>query len=431
MEELEFRDRDRDDDYDDYDDVRIEDTSFTTPEQLVPQQSTTPVEVLNNKESVLLRLKKDLWGKFGWPSENLKLSIDDRQLSERNIFEKDGYFYFKVIKDDGGFKDIKLNKYKGKGEFYSINTLAAKLGVNGLKEFGIKIKSNNISKNIVERLPTEVEIKSSTDGDVIKLVGKVINIVKETTIEETTTDDFGIHQGTQTEGLNKAIQTEGLSLRELIGLNKAMQTLSGSLKKAVAEKTKTEIHIDMEYGKLKEIKRDLTATDEQRKEIHDRITNLKDRLQAHNDEIKILKDKFSSQVTQIKETFKKLMDKDKTLGEKIRILFREQGITITTLLTAIGMTIGFLVELLTPASVSITPSPSPSPDKSWIKKKLEALKNLLGKLAAKAGAALPGIIGSIVSWILNRVKDVVGFIAKETWILIVGIGLFLINSIRK
>ena len=123
------------------------------------------------------------------------------------------------------------------------------------------------------------------------------------------------------------------------------------------------------------------------------------------------------------------MDKDKTLGEKIRILFREQGITITTLLTAIGMTIGFLVELLTPASVSITPSPSP--DKSWIKKKLEALKNLLGKLAAKAGAALPGIIGSIVSWILNRVKDVVGFIAKETWIFIVGIGLFLINSIRK
>ena len=95
------------------------------------------------------------------------------------------------------------------------------------------------------------------------------------------------------------------------------------------------------------------------------------------------------------------------------------------------MTIGFLVELLTPASVSITPSPSPNPDKSWIKKKLEALKNLLGKLAAKAGAALPGIIGSIVSWILNRVKDVVGFIAKETWILIVGIGLFLINSIRK
>ena len=71
-------------------------------------------------------------------------------------------------------------------------------------------------------------------------------------------------------------------------------------------------------------------------------------------------------------------------------------------------------------------SPCPSAETSWIKKKLEGLTNLLAKLAA-----LPGIIGKIVSCILNRVKDVVGFITKETWILIVGIAFFLITSIRK
>ena len=82
------------------------------------------------------------------------------------------------------------------------------------------------------------------------------------------------------------------------------------------------------------------------------------------------------------------------------------------------MTIGFLVELITPKpTLTPTPTPTQSPSPSWIKNKLEALKNLLAKLAEKAGAALPGIIGSVVSWILNRVKDVVGFIAKETWIL--------------
>ena len=212
-----------------------------------------------------------------------------------------------------------------------------------------------------------------------------------------------------------------------------MQTISGSLKKALAEKIKTEQHIDMEYDKLKYLKKELTNTDDQKDEINNRIKKLKDRLESHNDEINILKDRFSNQVTQIKETIKKL--KDKTLGEKIRILFREQGITIATLLTAFGMTIGFLIELLIPKSVpSITP-PKPTPPKpsepSWIKNKLEALKNLLAKLAEKAGAALPGIIGSVVSWILNRVKDVVGFIAKETWILVVGIGFILIESIRK
>ena len=109
----------------------------------------------------------------------------------------------------------------------------------------------------------------------------------------------------------------------------------------------------MEYDKLKYLEKELTNTDDQKDEINNRIKKLKDRLESHNEEINILKDKFSSQVTQIKETIKKL--KGKTLGEKIRILFREQGITIATLLTAFVMTIGFLIELLIPKSVpSIT-----------------------------------------------------------------------------
>ena len=36
------------------------------------------------------------------------------------------------------------------------------------------------------------------------------------------------------------------------------------------------------------------------------------------------------------------------------------------------------------------------------KNKLKALSQLLGKLADKALASLPGIIGSIISWILKR-----------------------------
>ena len=39
---------------------------------------------------------------------------------------------------------------------------------------------------------------------------------------------------------------------------------------------------------------------------------------------------------------------------------------------------------------------------------MKALSQLLGKLADKALAALPGIIGSILSWILNRAKEVAG-----------------------
>ena len=43
-----------------------------------------------------------------------------------------------------------------------------------------------------------------------------------------------------------------------------------------------------------------------------------------------------------------MLDKDTSLAEKIRTLFREQGITIASILTAIGMAIRALVEALLP-----------------------------------------------------------------------------------
>ena len=131
-----------------------------------------------------------------------------------------------------------------------------------------------------------------------------------------------------------------------------------------------------------------------------------------------------------KETIAKVLGKDTSLGEKIRTLFREQGITIASILTAIGMAIGILVEALLPgsggaATASGGGEPPPKDEKGlkgWIRNKLKALASLLGRLGIKAAEALPGIIGGIISWILNRAKDVVGWVSQNLWALVVGIG---------
>ena len=60
--------------------------------------------------------------------------------------------------------------------------------------------------------------------------------------------------------------------------------------------------------------------------------------------------------------------------------------------------------------------------KEWIRNKLKALASLLSQLGIKAAEALPGIIGGIISWILNRAKDVVGGVSQNLWALVVGIG---------
>ena len=117
------------------------------------------------------------------------------------------------------------------------------------------------------------------------------------------------------------------------------------------------------------------------------------------------------------------------MAEKIRTLslFREQGITIAPILTAIGMAIGVLIEALLPGGGGAAASGGEPPKdekglKEWIRNKLKALALLLGRLGIKAAEALPGIIGGIISWILNRAKDVVGWVSQNLWALVVGIG---------
>ena len=69
------------------------------------------------------------------------------------------------------------------------------------------------------------------------------------------------------------------------------------------------------------------------------------------------------------------MDKDTSLGEKTRTLFREQGITIASILTAIGMAIGVLVEALLPGGGgAISGGPPPKDDKGlkeWLETNLK------------------------------------------------------------
>ena len=63
--------------------------------------------------------------------------------------------------------------------------------------------------------------------------------------------------------------------------------------------------------------------------------------------------------------------------------------------------------------------------REWMKNKLKALSQLLGKLADKALAALPGIISSILSWILNRAKEVIGWLSQNLWVIITGFGVLI------
>ena len=253
-----------------------------------------------------------------------------------------------------------------------------------------------LDENLDERSKA-IESSSTTDTEAIEMI-EVTSKDIDMTIKDVEQD---------TSFIEPRERDKLLPLRELEGLDKQLRTIKGSLKVAIAKRVDLEARIKNEEIKLNEIQ-DPKYSDDQRDMIKDRIKKLRGELTVRNKEIDILKGEASKQINQIRESITKFLDKETgTLGERIRTLSKEQGITIVSILTAVGMAIAVLIEdLLGGPSVSTTTNTSGSTSggsrkgsgaREWIKNKLKALSQLLGKLADKALASLPGIIGSIIS----------------------------------
>ena len=108
-----------------------------------------------------------------------------------------------------------------------------------------------------------------------------------------------------------------------------------------------QVDIDKEKQKLEEMANDETYSDEQREKVRARLQRFQDEQKAINDQIRILKGRYSNQIYQIRKSITKFLDKETgTFGERIRKLFKEQGVMIVSILTAVGMAIGVLIEAL-------------------------------------------------------------------------------------
>ena len=276
----------------------------------------------------------------------------------------------------------------------------------------VSVRQAVMLNKAAEELPSEYDITGADDIELQEIAEKASDIISQIKDLQTNTDDLFKH-----------------SLHDLLGLDKQLRSIKGSLKVEVAKKVQLEECIAEEHRKLEEFHDYLGVYDDAMKEdITKQTDDLNEDLKVRQKSINICKGRLKSKITSFKETIAKVLDSNTSLGEKIQTLFREQRIMIASILSAIGMAIGVLVEALLPGGGASAASGSGEPLKDeaslaeWIRNKLKALALLSGQLGIKAAEALPGIIGGIISWILNRAKDVVGWVSQNLWALVVGIG---------
>jgi len=103
------------------------------------------------------------------------------------------------------------------------------------------------------------------------------------------------------------------------------------------------------------------------------------------------------------------------LLERVKEIFKKYGMTLTAILLAAGTTIGTVIGVLT----------------RGLKATSKALGNGLKDIAMKLGPLLPRLTGSIVSFLFKAAGQVVGFLAEDTWLLILAAVAFLFEKYFK
>ena len=83
--------------------------------------------------------------------------------------------------------------------------------------------------------------------------------------------------------------------------------------------------------------------------------------------------------------------------------------------TAIGTVIGVIVSNL----------------KAGLTKVAKGVGNRLKELGKKLGEILPGMIGAIASFLFRTAGEVIGFLAKNAWLLIVGLVVLAVEQFKK
>ena len=166
---------------------------------------------------------------------------------------------------------------------------------------------------------------------------------------------------------------------------------------------------------MDEVEKYPTYTDEQRQLYRNRLDDLNTEKQARLEILSQNREDLQTQVARIKQTIEKVLDQNKSLAERIRTLFREQGITMFSMLTAFSMTISTIfLSIAGLFGVGRGTEGSPPKDEVILKKWLDRLADALKRLAGNAVEAFPAIVGSAVSAILSFLGKAVGFVAEHT-----------------
>ena len=212
-------------------------------------------------------------------------------------------------------------------------------------------------------------------------------------------------------------------------LEREMQTVNPVQAEAIKSKIES-FKITEDWAKkekekaIRELQNTVDETEKQK---------LQEKIQAY-DQLEIQARRRYKDVTQnqFKRISEIINDETRPLLERLRELFRRDGLTIGALITALGMIISTIFLAVQPTPTATPPKqPDKNTFKDRVKRQLVKIANWLLGLAKKALVSLPGILGGLVSFLFKKAGELVLFFSEHLIILLLAVIVFAVEITRK
>ena len=241
-----------------------------------------------------------------------------------------------VIYHGGNSKRVYITHETNSNKFYSRRTIAADYGKGGT-QFVRDVLGIKNWDNPIEKMPPEAEASlakaSKTIASTNSSPERPENIQMQTVkqVEENLTNFLEASAQTELE-----LGPPGsLPFRELAGLDRSLRNMRTTVLKLTNDRVVKKLRVEELKDELSRVSYDdgEVQFSENLQEKIEKIKTLEDEIEVLDSEIREYDGKFRSQFQRIKQTIDKMLHQDLTLGEQIQTLFREQGITIASVIT--------------------------------------------------------------------------------------------------
>ena len=128
-----------------------------------------------------------------------------------------------------------------------------------------------------------------------------------------------------------------------------------------------------------------------------------ERLAVRNEELKMVNEEIEAR------------ERQRPLLERVKEIFKKYGWTLQAVVLAVGVVLGAL------ALAGL----------NGLKAGTKAVGQGLKTIGQKLGSLLPGLIGSIVSFIFKAAGQVLSFLGKHAWLLILPVVAFFMERLLK